>query len=105
LGILVRSVEDIEYGHELLCEVGRKTYSVLVGYDWIAKGWWEVSYSPRFSLLQQLQRLCGQSEEEERRTLTRALSTALSSLPALGEVRWYKSYGSPGRHHSPMPEE
>jgi hypothetical protein len=52
-----------------------------------------------------MRRLLGQSEEQEMRTLTRALSTAISSIPALRELRWYRSYDvSPDGEYSLTPE-
>jgi hypothetical protein len=88
-GIAVRKVADIEYAHEIECEVSGKTYKVLVGFDWITQRWWEVFYRPRLSWVS---RLLGRSEFDEMRSLTRALAVAIGELPGLSEARWYTSY-------------
>jgi hypothetical protein len=88
-GIGVGKVADIEFAHEIECDVSGKRYKVLVGFDWITQEWWEVFYAPRLSWLR---RLLGQSEVEEMRLLTKALATAIGELPGLGETRWYTSY-------------
>ena len=86
LGVAVRGVEDIEYAHEIRCVVADRTYVVTVAYDWVTKGWWEVSYWRQLSWIR---RLLGASESDQMRVLTLALASALDRLPNIGEVRWY----------------
>jgi hypothetical protein len=98
----VHGSEDIEYAHEIRCEVDGKPYEITVGYDWVTGDWWEVFYSPRLSWLK---RALGQSEEAEMRTLTLAIATALGRLPGIGEMRWYRAYGAGARSsYSGTPE-
>jgi hypothetical protein len=102
LGIPVLSTEDVEYAHQIRCEVDGKSYELMVGYDWVAGDWWEVFYAPR---LPWWKRILGQSEEGEMRALTSALATALGRLPGVGEMRWYEAYGAGVRaSYSATPE-
>jgi hypothetical protein len=101
-GVKVTGAVDIEYAHEIQCDVSGKRYTVLVGFDWVTGRWWEVFYSPRLSWVR---KLLGQSEAEEMRVLTHALAVAIGALPGLGEARWYKSYAvGPSGEYTPSPE-
>ena len=91
LGVQVVKEEDVEYAHELRCQVGARVYAVCVSYDWVQEGWWEVFWGPTLNLLQ---RLVGQSEQEELRRLALAVSQALESLPGIREKRWYVNYAA-----------
>ena len=88
-GIAVGKIMDIEFAHEIECDVSGKAYKVLVAFDWVTHGWWEVFYRPRLSWMS---RLFGQSEFDEMKLLTRGLAAAIGELPGLGEARWYTSY-------------
>lgn len=101
LGVSVLGVQDIEYAHELRCAVAERTYLVTVAYDWVAKGWWEVSYQRRLSWIR---RLVGATEDADMRTLTSAIAAALDCLPGIGEVRWHpESTVTPSREYSHRP--
>jgi len=91
LGVQVLKHEDVEYAHELRCQVGARVYGVCVSYDWLSVGWWEVFWGPTLGLFQ---RLLGQSEEDELRRLALAVSQALGSLPGIQERRWYSNYAA-----------
>jgi hypothetical protein len=101
LGVAVGNPEDIQYAHELPCTVHGKSYALLVSYDWVIDGWWEIFYCPRLSWIQ---RLFGSSEQEEMRALTAALDSAVGRLPGLGEVRWYPTYNPAGSNYRHRPE-
>ena len=101
-GVVIIGTADLEYAHEIRCLVAGKPYSVMVSYDWLTPGWWEVFYAPRLSLVK---RLLGATEDTEMRALTQALAGALDSLPGIGETRWYREYGvSASRGFSLRPE-
>lgn len=87
-GVTVKRAADIEFAHEIECEVSGRRYEVVVGYDWTEPLWWDVFYTPSLSWLA---RLWGQSEVEEMRVLTRAIAAALADLPNIDEVRWSTS--------------
>jgi len=89
LGVSVLKHEDIQYAHELHCQVDARIYSALVSYDWVQEGWWEVFWAPTLGFFQ---KLWGQSEDDELRRLALAVSQALNSLPGIQERRWYASY-------------
>jgi hypothetical protein len=102
LGVTVLGTEDIEFAHEIRCEVEGQRYAVTVGYDWVTGGWWEIFYAPRLSWVK---RLLGQREDAEMRALTRALAAALARLPGIAEVRWYEAYGARvDARHTTSPE-
>jgi hypothetical protein len=89
LGVAVRGVEDIEYAHEIRCVVADRTYVVTVAYDWVTKGWWEVSYWRQLSWIR---RLLGASESDQTRALTLARE-------GKGSAEWksMKTYSIAGR--------
>jgi len=89
LGVQVLNHEDVEYAHELSCRVGARIYLVCVSYDWVQEGWWEVFWHPTLGFLQ---RMLGQSEDDELKRLGLAVAHALDSLPAIQERRWYPKY-------------
>jgi hypothetical protein len=99
LGVEVRKHDDIEYAHELHCQVGVRVYKVCVSYDWVKEGWWEVFWAPTLGLFQ---RLRGRSENEELRRLALAVSQALDALPGIQERRWYPSYSASLRLAGPF---
>jgi hypothetical protein len=88
--ILVEQSTDIEFAHELLCQVDGRQYTLLVSYDWITEKWWEIFYSPTLSWFQ---RLLGQSETGQMTRLSLAIQEAINTLPGVIERRWYKDYG------------
>ncbi len=90
-GVEVLSHEDVQYAHELRCQVGARVYEVCVSYDGVQQGWWEVFWAPTLGFVR---RLLGQSEDDELRRLALAVSQALDSLPGIQERRWYPSYGA-----------
>ena len=103
-GVLVRGHHDVEYTHEVECKVGPRSYTLSVSYDWVSKGWWEVSWQPT---LGRFRKLLGASEENELRCLATAVSGALDVLPGIQERRWYQSYGvnvGPTASHTSAPE-
>ncbi len=87
-GVTVRGAADIEFAHEIECEVSQRSYGLLVSYDWDAPTWWEIFYRPSLSWFA---RLRGRSEMAEMRVLTRAIAAALADLPNIDEVRWSTS--------------
>jgi hypothetical protein len=89
LGVEVLHHEDVEYAHELRCQLSGRTYVLSVSYDWVQQGWWEVFWEPTLGFFR---RLLGQSEQEELRRLAVAISQALDSLPGIQERRWYPQY-------------
>jgi hypothetical protein len=104
LGVQVTGSRDIQYAHELDCLVGTRPYSVLVSYDWVSEGWWEVFWSSTIGLLG---KLFGQTEENELSTLATAVEHSLASLPNIQERRWYRKYGAndwPGAAYTAYPE-
>lgn len=78
--------EDVEYAHELQCQVGSRTYCVTVAYDWVKEQCWEVFRSPTLRRWAQLR---GQSEDDELKRLATAVFESLRSLPGIHEQRWY----------------
>ncbi len=98
LGVAVLKHEDIQYAHELRCQVGGRVYGVCVSYDWVQQGWWAVFWAP---VLGVFQRLRGQSEDDELRRLALAMSQALDSLPGIQERRWYPSYSASVKDGTP----
>ncbi len=98
-GVLVLGHEDIEYAHELRCQVGQRVYEVCVSYDWVQQGWWEVFWAPTLGFFG---RLLGRTEEEELRRLALAVSQSLDSLPGIRERRWYPTYAASVRSNAPF---
>jgi hypothetical protein len=99
LGVKILKEEDVEYAHELQCQVGARVYKVCVSYDWVEGGWWEVFWAPTLSFFQ---RLRGQSEEQDLSRLASAVCEALNSLPGIQERRWYPSYSASTRTGAPF---
>lgn len=104
LGVRVLGHEDVEFAHELKCQVGARTYTVCVSCDWVDQGWWEVFWSPSIGLVG---KLLGRSEDGELRSLAAAVARALASLPGIQERRWYRAYGvntGPGAPYGREPD-
>jgi hypothetical protein len=99
LGVAVLKDEDVQYAHELECQVGSRVYKVCVAYDWVQGGWWEVFWAPTLGFLGKLR---GQSEDDELARLASALSSALDSLPGVQERRWYPTYSAGTRAGAPF---
>ena len=90
-GVQVLGHEDLQYAHELHCQVGVRCYSVLVAFDWITMGHWEIFWPKTVGFIGQL---FGKSEESELRTLAYAVEQALLCLSDIQEKRWYREYST-----------
>ncbi len=90
-GVLVLGHEDLQYAHEISCQVGERCYSVCVAFDWITMGHWEIFWTKTVGIIGQL---FGKSEESELRTLAYTVEQALLCLPNVQEKRWYREFNT-----------
>ncbi len=89
-GVGIETVKNIQYAHEIVCNVDVRTYEVVVSLDWNS-GWWEVFYGPSLSAFDKLRR---RTEDDTMEKLSRALHESILSLRGVTEIRWYPNYGA-----------
>ncbi len=89
-GVGVGAIKNIQYAHEIECNVDTRTYSVIVSLDW-NHGWWEVFYGPSLSAFDRLRK---RTEDDTMEKLSRGIHESILSLRGVIEVRWYENYAS-----------
>ena len=83
-------IEDREYAHTFRCKSGEYDYEIMVAFDFVDGGTWEVSCPPTLGWIA---RLRGKSEEKELSALISAIASVLRSDARVKNVRWYQAYG------------